>query len=210
MHIYDISLTISPDSVHWPGDPDVILERVGKMEEGAESNVTRIEMSAHTGTHVDAPFHFIPGRETIDHLPLKTLTGRAYVLHLPEVDEITAAVLERSEIPPRTRRLLFKTKNSDYWSKKKAGFQKDYVGISADGANFLVERGVKLVGVDYLSVAPFTATGPTHEILLKAGTVVVEGLDLSSVSQGRYTLYCLPLKLGGADGAPARAILIGV
>ena len=210
MHIYDISLTVSPKSIHWPGDPDVVLERVGKMEEGAESNVTRIEMSAHTGTHVDAPFHFIPGRETVDTLPLKTLTGRAYVLHLPEVDEITAAVLERSEIPPRTRRLLFKTKNSDYWSKSKAGFQKGYVGISADGATFLVERGVKLVGVDYLSVAPFTATVPTHQILLKAGTVVVEGLDLSNVSQGRYTLYCLPLKLGGADGAPARAILIGV
>jgi arylformamidase len=210
MQIYDISLTISPDSVVWPGDPNVVFERVGKIEEGANSNVTRVQMSVHTGTHVDSPFHFIPEGESVDKLSLKILTGRAYVLHLPDVDLITAAVLERSEIPPRTRRLLFKTRNSDYWTNQASGFQTDFVAISADGAQFLVDRGVKLVGVDYLSVAPYKNSRPTHEILLKAGTVIVEGLDLSKVSQGRYTLYCLPSKLEGSDGAPTRAILIGV
>jgi arylformamidase len=120
-------------------------------------------------------------------------TGRAYVLHLPEVDVITAEVLEKAQIPPRTRRVLFRTRNSNYWSTKQSAFQEDFVGLSEDGAEYLVRRGVKLVGMDYLSIA-----------------VIVEGLDLSEVSQGRYTLYCLPLKIANSDGAPARAILIGV
>jgi arylformamidase len=210
MRIYDISLTISPDSVVWPTDPRVVLERIEKIEDGANANVSRIDISVHTATHVDAPFHFINGAETVENLPLKTLTGRAYVLHLPDVDEIDAAVLERSEIPPRTRRLLFKTRNSEYWANQASKFQEDFVGISEDGARFLVDRGVKLVGVDYLSVAPYKQSRPTHQVLLQAGVVIVEGLDLSKVSQGRYTLYCLPLKLAGSDGAPARAVLVGV
>ncbi len=212
MRTYDISLTVTPDLPVWPGDPSIHLERVSKMEQGDVCNVTRIEMSAHTGTHVDAPYHFLGADAmTVEHLPLNLLTGRAYVLHLPaEVDLITAALLERSEIPPRTRRLLFRTRNSALWERQETRFRVDFVGISEDGARYLVERGVKLVGVDYLSVAPYHASTPTHEVLLKAGIIVVEGLDLSQVSQGRYTLYCLPLKLGSADGAPARAILVGV
>ncbi len=168
-------------------------------------------MCAHSGTHVDAPFHFINENAlTVDQLSLKVLSGRAYVLNLPDCDLITAQVLENAEIPPRTRRLLFKTRNSAYWSSHGNAFRDDYVALSKDGAQWLVDRGVKLVGIDYLSIAPFTDTRLTHEILLKAGVVVIEGLDLSKVSQGRYTLHCLPLKLAGADGAPARAILIGV
>ncbi len=148
---------------------------------------------------------------TVEKLSLKILTGRAYVLHLPnEVDAISRKVLEAMEVPPRTRRLLFRTRNSNRWADKSRTFNKDFVAVTADGAEFLVEHGVKLVGVDYLSVAPFDKPRPTHETLLKAGIVIVEGLDLSQISQGRYTLYCLPLKLAGCDGAPARAILIGV
>lgn len=211
MRIYDISLPIYPGMPLWPGDPGVVMERVEKMEDGAEANVTRLSLGAHTGTHVDAPYHFLGGSTpTVDQLSVKMLTGRAYVLHLPDVDLITARVLEQAEIPPRTRRLLFKTRNSNLWEANPLGFQADFVAISPDGAQHLVERGVKLVGVDYLSVAPFTESGPTHTILLKAGVVVVEGLDLSRVSQGRYTLHCLPLKLLDCEGAPARAILIGV
>jgi len=210
MRTYDISLTISPDMPVWPGDPGVVLERVSKIEEGANSNVTRMAISVHTGTHVDAPFHFLPEGKSVERLLLKALTGRAYVLGLEKADQITAAVLEGSEIPPRTRRLLIKTRNSQYWKQEDKAFQSDFVGISADGADFLVKRGVKLIGVDYLSVAPYKQSRPTHEILLKAGVVIVEGLDLSEVSQGRYSLFCLPLKLAGSDGAPARAILIGV
>lgn len=210
MRIYDISLTISPSLPVWPGDPNVLLERVAKIEEGANANVSRITMGVHTGTHIDAPFHFLQDGKTVESLPINLLTGRAYVLHLPEVDVITAAVLESAQIPPRTRRVLFKTRNSDLWARQVAGFQSDFVGLSADGAEYLVNRGVRLVGVDYLSVAPYKKSRPTHEVLLKAGVVIVEGLDLSTVSQGRYTLFCLPLKLAGSDGAPARAILVGV
>lgn len=212
MRTYDISLTISPDLPVWPGDPKIVLERVEKIEAGANANVSRIEMSVHTGTHVDAPYHFL-GEDsgTVEELPMRVLTGRAYVLNLIDgVDEITREILEQAEIPPRTRRLLFKTRNSAYWAAGNSDFQTDFVGINEDGAQFLVDHGVKLVGVDYLSVAPYKQSRPTHEILLRAGVVIVEGLDLSEVSQGRYTLYCLPLKLAGSDGAPARAILVGV
>lgn len=210
MRIYDISLTISPSLPVWPGDPNVLLERVAKIEEGANANVSRITMGVHTGTHIDAPFHFLPDGKTVEALQINLLTGRVYVLHLPEVDVITKPVLESAQIPPRTRRVLFKTRNSDLWSRQVPDFQTDFVGLSADGAEYLVSRGVKLVGVDYLSVAPYKKSRPTHEILLNAGVVIVEGLDLSAVSHGRYTLVCLPLKLAGSDGAPARAILIGV
>ena len=212
MQTYDITLTISPDLPVWPGDPPIRLERVEKIEEGANANVSQITMGVHTGTHVDAPYHFL-GDEgaTVEKLSLRILTGRAYVLELgSDVEHITRAVLVQAEIPPRTRRLLFKTRNSAYWTRADHTFQEDFAGLTEDGAQFLVDRGVKLVGVDYLSVAPFKQSRPTHEILLRAGVVIVEGLNLSQVSQGRYTLYCLPLKLAGSDGAPARAILVGV
>lgn len=210
MRTYDITLTISPDLPTWPGEPSVVLERVNKIEEGANANVSRIDMSVHTGTHVDAPYHFLQEGIGVDKLLLKTLSGRAYVLHLPDVDVITAEILKDSSIPPRTRRVLVRTRNSEYWAYQETKFQTNFVGLSADGAEYLVGRGVRLVGVDYLSVAPYKESRPTHEILLKAGVVIVEGLDLSQVSQGRYSFYCLPLKLAGSDGAPARAILIGV
>lgn len=212
MQTYDISLTISPTLPTWPGDPAVILERVAKIEEGANSNVSQVNMGVHTGTHVDAPYHFLgDGAMTVEKLPLKLLTGRVYLLHLPDnIEVIDAKALEKAEIPPRTRRLLFRTRNSKLWANPNHQFHTDFVGVSEDGAQFLVNRGVKLVGVDYLSVAPYKQSRPTHEILLQAGVVVVEGLNLSQVSQGRYTLYCLPLKLEGSDGAPARAILVGV
>ena len=211
MRTYDISLTITPELPVWPGDPPVSLERTSKIEAGDDANVTRMSMGVHVGTHVDAPYHFLGDRPTIDQLPLKLLTGRAYVLEIDkDVDLITAEVLRGAEIPPRTRRLLFKTRNSQYWVDEVHEFQTDFVGVSADAAQYLVDRSVKLVGVDYLSVAPYHESAPPHEIFLGAGVVVVEGLNLSQVTQGRYTLYCLPIKIGGADGAPARAILIGV
>ncbi|MBN2551056.1 MAG: cyclase family protein [Anaerolineales bacterium] len=212
MKTYDITLTISPNLPVWPGDPTIVVERIAKMEEGADCNVTTLRMGAHVGTHVDAPYHFLGGNTpTVDKLPLNQLTGRVYVVHLPdEIDLITRDVLREAEIPPRTRRLLIKTRNSQYWANQEPDFQTDFVAISPDGAEYLVERGIRLVGVDYLSVAPFHQGAPTHQVLLRAGMVVVEGLDLSQVSQGRYTLFCLPLKIAGSDGAPARAILIGV
>lgn len=212
MRIYDISLTISPELPVWPGDPAIVLERVASMEAGDEANVTFLKMSAHVGTHVDAPFHFLGGdTPTVEKLSLNVLIGRAYVLEIPpEADRIEAALLSRMNIPARTRRILFKTRNSQLWAKGESAFQTDFVALTEDAAHFLVERGIRLVGVDYLSVAPYSAGTPVHQILLRAGVVLLEGLNLSQVSPGRYSLYCLPLKIQGADGAPARAILTGV
>ena len=210
MHIYDISLMLSPNMPTWPGDPSLVLERVKKIEEGSHSNVSRLELSVHTGTHVDAPYHFLSKGKTVDTLSLSHLTGRVYVSYLPDVSQITAEVLERAEIPPRTRRILFKTRNSEIWARNEKTFQTDFVAITPDGADFLVKRGIKLVGIDYLSVAPFGDSQVTHQKLLSGGVIIIEGVDLSQVPPGRYTLYCLPLKLSGSDGAPARAILIGV
>lgn len=211
MRIYDISLPISDSLPVWPGDPPIHVGRIQKMEDGAMANVTLMNMGAHVGTHVDAPYHFLGGETpTVDKLSLKLLTGRAYVLHLPDsVDLITAEVLKTIEFPPRLRRVLFRTRNSQEWPGQPRPFNTEFVGLSADGAQYLVERGVRLVGVDYLGVAPYSDPVPTHQVLLKAGVVILEGLDLSQVSQGRYTLYCLPIKLAGCDGAPARAILVG-
>ena len=210
MRIYDLSLGISPDLPVWPGDPPVRLERVSSIADGANANVSTLYCGVHVGTHVDAPLHFVDGARSVETLPLKVLTGRAYVVDLRKAEVLDAATLEASDIPPRTRRILFKTRNSALWARKEPEFRKDFVAVDASGAEWLVRKGVQLVGVDYLSVAPFGDSKPTHRILLEAGVVVVEGLNLSEVSQGRYTLYCLPLKLVGSDGAPARAILVGV
>jgi arylformamidase len=210
MPIYDISLTISPSMPVWPNDPMVELTLAESMDRGDHVNVTKLSMSAHTGTHVDAPHHFLNNHKTVENLPLDVLTGPCYVLQLPDdVDEINAEVLERMPIGDGTRRLLFGTSNSRLWAKGENQFYQDFVAVSEDGAEWLVDHGIELVGVDYLSVAPFGESTPTHTVLLEAGVVVVEGLNLAQVPRGFYDLYCLPLKLSGADGAPARAILVG-
>lgn len=209
MTIYDISLTISPTLPTWPGDPPLELELIESMDKGAHDNVTRISASVHLGTHVDAPHHFLNDGRTVESLSLDVLTGPCYVTQLPDgVEMITADVLDRSEISSEMKRVLFGTRNSHLWAKGESTFQTDFVAITEDGAEWLVERGIQLVGVDYLSVAPYGDSVPTHTILLKAGVVVVEGLNLSQVMRGFYNLYCLPLKIAGSDGAPARAILI--
>lgn len=210
MRVYDISVNITPEMLVWPGDPPVTLHRVKSISQGANSNISRLECNVHIGTHVDAPVHFIDGAASVESLSLRVLTGRVYVVHLPQATVIDEAMLEGAGIPPRTRRVLFRTSNSRYWALGESDFQKDFVAIDASGAAWLARKKVQLVGVDYLSVAPFGDTREPHRILLEKGVVIVEGLDLSEVSQGRYTLYCLPLKLVGSDGAPARAILVGV
>jgi arylformamidase len=209
MTIHDISLTISPDLPTWPGDHPLELERFESMDKGAHNNVTRISSSVHLGTHVDAPRHFINDGRTIDQLPLDVLTGPCYVVQLPEgVEAITAEVLAATEITPEMKRILFGTSNSHFWARGESTFQTEFVAITEDGAEWLAARGVELVGVDYLSVAPYGDSVPTHLVLLKAGIVVIEGLNLSNIMRGFYDLYCLPLKIAGCDGAPARAILI--
>jgi len=210
MHLYDISVGISSDLPVWPGDPSIEIERISSIEGGGDDNVSRINACVHVGTHVDAPLHYIEGGASVDTLPLEVLIGRAYVVDLPHADKLDETTLENAHIPPRTRRLLFKTRNSSLWARGEKEFQTDYVGVDSSGAEWLVRKGIQLVGIDYLSIAPYEKTVEPHRILLEAGMVILEGLNLSEIHRGRYTLYCFPIKIIGSDGAPARAILAGV
>jgi len=210
MRLYDISVGVSPDLPIWPGDPSLELERFSRIEDGDIANVTKISCCVHVGTHVDAPYHYIEGGIGVDRLPLEVLIGRAYVVDMTKSEKIDAEVLDGAGIPPRTRRVLFKTKNSALWEKDERDFHQDYVGVASSGAEWLVRKGIQLVGIDYLGIAPFEETIEPHQILLKAGIIILEGLNLSQVMRGRYTLYCLPIKIVGSDGAPARAVLAGV
>jgi arylformamidase len=208
MKIHDISVPVSPSLPVWPGDPAVVLERVSSMDAGAHDNVSRLACGVHIGTHVDAPHHFMNDHRTVEMLALDVLVGPALVVQLPlDARLVTADVLENAAIPAGTDRLLLKTANSQLWARHENNFFTDFVGVSEDGAEWLVSHAVKLVGIDYLSVAPFHQSIPTHRALLGAGVIVVEGLDLSAIIPGSYGLYCLPLKLVGSDGAPARVIL---
>ncbi len=209
MKIFDITLTITPDIPVWPGDLKVELSRVKKIEEGAHDNLSQMKLGVHTGTHVDAPYHFVADGIKIDELDLNRLIGPVQVVKIPDsVDLITEEVLKKADINSSIPRILFKTRNSQYCLDEKRVFEKDFVGISEDAAKYLVELNMIFVGLDYLSVAPFKNSVPTHVALLGAGMALLEGADLSRVDPGIYTIYCLPLKLGATEGAPARAILI--
>jgi arylformamidase len=209
MAIYDVSVGVSRGMPVWPGDPAVNLERVERISEGSNANVSRLACSVHTGTHVDAPLHFVDGMYGVDQMPLEDLIGDALVVDFEGGEHIDAGMLDAAGIPLGTRRLLLKTRNSEFWAEPEHNFHRDFVAIEPDGAQWVVDRGLRLVGVDYLSVAPFGRSTTTHRILLGAGIIVVEGMNLSAVPPGEYELVCLPLKLMGSDGAPARAILRG-
>ncbi len=209
MKIHDVTLRITPNMPVWPGDPAVVLEQVSSMDAGAHDNVSRLACSVHTGTHVDAPHHFLNDHRTVESLSLDILVGPARLFQIPDGESVvTASVLEQAAIPNDTLRLLLKTRNSHIWERHENEFFTGFVGVSDDGADWLVERGIKLVGIDYLSVAPYQESIPTHRTLLAAGIIIVEGMEFSAVFPGVYTLYCLPLKLVGSDGAPARVILV--
>lgn len=208
MKIYDLTLPITPSLIVWPGDPPVRITREADVNAGDEFSLSRLEMSAHTGTHVDAPAHFIPGGGGVETLPLDVLIGPALVVELLDVDQVTAVSLSTLSLPPNTQRLLFKTRNSARWTAGETEFHKDFVAITADGAQWLVDHGIRLVGVDYLSVAPYETTAETHVILLQAGVIPIEGLNLHGILPGEYQLICLPLLLSGCDGAPCRAALL--
>lgn len=209
MKIHDITLSISPTLPVWPGDPAIKLELLESMDQGAHANVSALSISAHTGTHVDAPHHFLNNGRTVETLRLDVLCGPALVIQVADsLDAITAEVLDNAGIPAGTERLLIRTRNSNLWRDGVRQFVEDFVAIPAGGAEWLVRQGIRLVGVDYLSVAPYERSEATHQILLKAGVIPIEGLDLHTIPPGEYELFCLPLKLEKADGAPARAVLI--
>jgi arylformamidase len=211
MPIFDISVGISStETPVYTGDPGIEIVQHAALARGDAANVTLLRFGAHTATHVDAPAHFIEGAMRVAELPLDALVGRARVVRVGEdVRAIDAGDVERL-VPRGTERVLFKTRNSAFWSERRGEFREDFTYIDGAGARALVERGVRLVGIDYLSVEKFKSDNfETHTTLLSRGGVIVEGLDLSAVSEGEYELICLPLKIEGGtgDGAPARAIL---
>ena len=207
MTLYDISLTISEDFPTWPGDPPIELKMISQIEKGDLANVTHLSAPVHMGTHVDAPDHFLGNGKTVEDIPLEYLVGPALVVEVPSPEIISAEDLAALNIPEGTRRILFKSSNSEFWKEEIHIFQEDFVSLDADAATRLVELGIKVVGVDYLSVAAYDEPVPTHQILLEAGVLIIEGLDLSRITAGEYRLYCLPLKIAGSDGSPARVLL---
>lgn len=203
--IIDISVPISTKIVTWPGDPKPDIHYVKTISQGGTSNTSAFAMSSHVGTHVDAPLHFIDGAAPIDKVPLSTLIGPARVLDMTGRRVITQADLAASDIDGASR-LLLKTDASALWDD--AEFHEEFPHLDDEAAGYIVERGIELVGVDYLSVEQYEGrTRETHRIILGGGCIILEGLDLGDVEPGDYELICLPLLLAGMEAAPARAIL---
>ena len=204
MRIYDISLTLSPHSIRWvTAQPLELIERK-RMSRGDTNNSSSIHTSVHAGTHVDAPFHFLPDGVTIEALPLETFIGPARVCAVEPGTHIMAVDVAKAGLKDETR-VLFKTRNSSLL--KKGTYDASFAPFSVDGAKALVELGVKLVGLDYLSAAAANEQVPVHRAFLDNGVILLEGIDLSDVPPGRYELFCPPVKLAGSDGAPCRAVL---
>lgn len=201
----DVSVVIKSGMVHWPGDPAVHIKRTKNMDKGDKDNVSFIKMGSHTGTHMDAPLHFIKKEKGLDKMPLDAVIGPARVLGIRDKHHIGVKELKSYSIRSGER-IIFKTKNSSYW--KRGIFRKDFVYIPSETAAYLTSLGIKTVGVDYLSVGGYHKDGAqTHKTLLKAGIWIIEGLNLHGVNPGGYDLICLPLKILNSDGAPARAII---
>ncbi|MCD1295136.1 cyclase [Methanocella sp. CWC-04] len=202
MKIYDISVSYYNGMPVFPGDPPPDIKRILSMPDDP-ANVSMMCMGTHTGTHVDPPIHFIHGGYTVDDIPLDHLYGKAEVVDLTHIDK----VISKDDLrDTRSKIILLKTKNSGLWKSQE--FVKDYVYIDESAATWLVDNGVKTVGIDYLSIAGFESGEPVHKILLGGKVTVIEGLNLTDIEPGEYTLACLPLKIQYGDGAPARAILV--
>jgi arylformamidase len=205
MKIYDVSVVLKPGMPVWPGESGLEISKIKTIEDGMGANVSAIRTGCHIGTHIDAPLHFIDRGESIERLSLDLFVGKVRVYPMTVRKCIGTGDLEPLGLE-RGQRVIFKTSNSNLWEKE--SFQTEYVFISEEAAQFLVDVGVKTVGIDYLSVERYgNENSPTHHILLGSGVGVIEGLDLRGVDGGEYELICLPLKLAGADGSPARVIL---
>jgi arylformamidase len=205
MPLLDVSLPLDTRLPIWPANPPFDLTPVKRIAEGASSNVSRLTLGTHTGTHIDAPRHMIDGAPTLDQLPLEALVGPARVVAVDTDRAIEPRHVSGDALQGSTR-ILFKTRNSTFWGSPQ--FRTDFVFLTEEAARALVTAGVRLVGIDYLSIEEFKKPGaPAHKTLLSAGVVVVEGLDLTPAEPGPYDLMCLPISITGADGAPARVIL---
>jgi arylformamidase len=197
----DVSVTIRPGMPVYPGTPGVRIERAQSLERGDPANVSRLDLGAHTGTHVDAPVHFLPGSSGADALDLDAFVGPCTVAEVAAGEAIGADEIAALDLPAGCERLLLRTRNSRLWERD--AFTPGFVRLDSGGAEALIERGLRLVGIDYLSVGDRDA----HRALLGRGIGVVEGLDLRAAAPGAYLLVCLPLKIAGCDGAPARVLL---
>jgi len=204
---FDISVPVVDQGLVYPGNPAISITPHSEVSKGASSNLSLISFGSHTGTHVDAPKHFFDAGSTVDRLPLDALIGPAQVIAYPDsVMSVTAEHLKQYTLNGATR-VLIRTRNSGFIKENE--FHKDFTFLAPDAAEYLSSIGVKLVGVDYLSVEQFhSGHHKTHRTLLERGIVIVEGLDLSEVTPGEYAFSCLPLRLEGLDGAPARAVLM--
>ena len=208
MKIYDITVPFSTNLPVYPGDPAVQIKQVSSLESGDICTVSHLSFSSHTGTHVDPPSHFVAGAMTLDQLPLEVLIGTVRVVDTGEIPAIDRATVEQANLDG-VERVLFKTRNSQMWKRASfSEFNQEFVYLETDEDELLVERGIKLVGIDYLSIEKFNFVEPaTHWALLRNNVVIVEGLDLSEVEEGEYELICLPMKIKDGDGGPARVIL---
>jgi arylformamidase len=205
--IIDITVPLTTKMPLWPGCKGIRITPTMRMDEGDPYNVSRLDCNLHTGTHVDAPRHYLPNGTTVEQLPLDVLVGPSYVAHLPDAADITADDLTDLNLPSGIERLLLRTRNSESWAAKITGFKKDFAALTYDAAQWIVDNGISLIGVDYLSVQRYRDDARTHQILLGADTIALEGLNLSNVKSGFYELICLPLRLLGAEASPVRAIL---
>lgn len=203
--LLDVSLPLAPGLPTYPGNPPFELHPLKRIADGDSSNVSRLLLGTHTGTHVDAPKHFIDHAAGVDALQLDLLIGRARVVGIDRRGGITADELAAAGLREDIR-VLFKTPNSALWNR--STFHEDYTHLSEGAARYLVDQGVKVVGIDYLSVEEFKKAGaPAHRALLGSGVIIIEGLNLSEAEPGMYEMYCLPLLVAGGDGAPARVVL---
>jgi len=210
MTIYDISVPLSAATPTYPGDPTIEIKSWLELERGDAANVSLLHFGAHSGTHVDAPAHFIAGGSKIETVPLESLMGETMIVEVPTEMMAIDADFVTNHCNQASERILFKTRNSSFWNNPEDGFRTDYTYLEPQAARRLTELGIRLVGLDYLSVEQFRSESfETHRILLSGGVVILEGVDLRKVPTGRYELVCLPLRIAGGsgDGAPARAVL---
>jgi len=211
MRTIDISVPLHEHMLTYPGDPVVSLERIEDMGGGDPANLSVLSMSTHTGTHVDPPLHFVAGGAAIDAVSLDVLIGDAIVVDMRGIAAIGPHELAAADLPGGVERVLFLTDHSAAWAKSTTGWPERYTALTLDGARWIVDRGIRLVGTDFISIEDADAgdgTYPVHRTLLGAEVVILEGLDLRAAPVGRSTLWCLPLKIRDGDGGPARAVLV--
>lgn len=209
MKIFDITIPLSSQTPVWAGEESVSITEIERIANGDEYNVSGFSMGAHAGTHIDAPYHVDGHGKTVDQIPVEQFIGKAQIIQIAdEIESITSQVLQSCQIEEDIHALIFKTGNSKFWKQKPVQFRDDFTALDSSAAEWIAEREIKVVGIDWFSISTMDDLFEPHKILLESGIVIIENLDLSEIQAGIYMLFCLPLKLVGTDGAPARAILV--